>query len=236
MAPPRWPGGDAPTPAEAGALQAAWRERVIQRTTWRRLATVAGADVSVRGDRARAAVCVLSFPELAEIERSVAECEVRFPYVPGLLGFREVPCLLEAFGRLSLRPDAVLVDGQGRAHPRRFGVACHLGVELDLPAVGVAKSRLVGEHREPGARRGSRTRLVHEGEVIGAVLRTRAGVRPLFVSVGHRVDLEGAVRLVLATAKGFRLPEPIRAAHRAAGESETDPAGGLAERRSRREE
>ncbi len=219
MPPPRWPAGTDPTPRQAIALQAAWREGVIPRTTWRRLATVAGADVSIRGDRARAAVCVLSLPGLEEVERAVVEAAVRFPYVPGLLGFREVPCLLEAFARLQCRPDAVLVDGQGLAHPRRFGVACHLGVALDLPAVGVGKSLLVGRHREPGQRRGSRARLVHQGEVIGAVLRTRDGVKPVYVSIGHRFDLESAVRLVLSTGRGLRLPEPIRAAHRAAGES-----------------
>ena len=181
--------------------------------------TVAGVDIGIRGDTARGAVVVLSWPGLEELESVVAEQPVRFPYVPGLLGFREVPCLLEAFERLKTRPDVALVDGQGLAHPRRFGVACHLGVVLDLPTVGVGKSRLVGEHREPGPRRGARVRLLHEGEVIGAVVRTRDGVKPLYVSIGHRVDLDTAVRLVLRSARRFRLPEPIRAAHLAASGS-----------------
>jgi deoxyribonuclease V len=152
------------------------------------------------------------------VERSTAERAVEFPYVPGLLGFREVPCLLEAFEGLRRVPDLILVDGHGIAHPRRFGVATHLGLELGLPTVGCGKSRLVGEHREPGLRRGSRTRLVERGEVIGSCLRTRDGVRPVYVSVGHRVDLESAVRLVLRATGRYRLPEPIRAAHRTAGE------------------
>ena len=136
--PPRWPAQDAPTPREAMALQDALRGRVVRRWSGRAPRTVAGADVSVRGERARAAVCVLAWPGLEVLERALAQERVRFPYVPGLLGFREVPCLLRAFARLARRPDVVLVDGQGLAHPRRFGVACHLGVELDLPTVSTA--------------------------------------------------------------------------------------------------
>jgi deoxyribonuclease V len=213
---PRWPRHDAPTPTEAAALQDRWRERVLRERTFGEPRTVAGVDTGIRGERARGAVVVLSWPELQEVDRAVAEQPVRFPYVPGLLGFREVPCLLEAFERLRALPDVALVDGQGLAHPRRFGVACHLGVALDLPTVGVGKSRLVGAHREPGQRRGSRVRLVHDGEVIGVVLRTREGVKPVYVSIGHRVDLDTAVRLVLRSTRRFRLPEPIRAAHHAA--------------------
>jgi len=189
---------------------------VLCETTFGEPGSVAGVDIGIQGQRARGAVVVLAWPGLEEIERAVAEQPVSFPYVPGLLGFREVPCLIEAFERLRTRPDVALVDGQGRAHPRRFGLACHLGVALDLPTVGVGKSRLVGQHREPGTRRGSRAQLVHQGEVIGAVVRTRDGVKPVYVSIGHRVDLETAVRLVLQSTTRFRLPEPIRAAHRAA--------------------
>jgi deoxyribonuclease V len=138
---------------------------------------------------------------------------VRFPYVPGYLSFREVPPLLAAFEGLERPPDLVLVDGHGRAHPRRFGIACHLGVLLDLPTVGCAKSRLVGAHREPGPRRGATTRLVDGDEVIGVVLRTRPGAKPVYVSVGHRVSLSRARSLVLRLAPRYRLPEPIRAAH-----------------------
>jgi deoxyribonuclease V len=133
--------------------------------------------------------------------------------VPGYLSFREIPPLLEAFAGLSEPPDLVVADGQGRAHPRRFGLASHLGVLLDLPTIGCAKSRLVGEHREPGPRRGAATQLRHEGEVIGTVLRTQDGVKPVYVSVGHRVTLAAARRQVLALAPRHRLPEPVRAAH-----------------------
>jgi len=213
---PRWPTHGAPSPREAAALQAAWSARVVRRTTFGVPRTIAGVDIGIQGDRARGAVVVFSWPELVELERSVVEQPVRIPYVPGLLGFREVPCLVEAFESLSSQPDVALVDGHGLAHPRRFGVATHLGVQLDLPTIGVGKSLLVGEHRALGERRGSRVRLLHDGEVIGTVLRTRVGVRPVIVSIGHRVDLATAVRLVLRCTHCFRLPEPIRAAHRAA--------------------
>jgi len=133
--------------------------------------------------------------------------------VPGLLSFREAPALLEAFAMLETEPHAVLIDGQGLAHPRRFGVACHLGVWLNRPCVGCAKSRLIGTHRAPALAAGSRRALRDGGEVIGTVLRTRTGVQPLFVSVGHRIDLGSAVALVLRCCRGYRLPEPTRQAH-----------------------
>jgi deoxyribonuclease V len=176
---------------------------------------VAGADVSYdRGSPVLfAAVVVLDPTSLEVIESAGVEGRARFPYVPGYLSFREIPPLLEAFARLSAPPDLVVCDGQGRAHPRRFGLASHLGVLLDLPTIGCAKSRLVGEHREPGPRRGASTRLRHEGEVIGTVLRTQDGVKPVYVSVGHRVTLDAARRQILALAPRHRLPEPVRAAH-----------------------
>lgn len=178
--------------------------------------TVAGVDVGVKGARARAAVCTFSWPELEPIESATAERAVEFPYVPGLLGFREVPCIVDAMERLRSTPDLLIVDGHGRAHPRRFGVATHLGLVLDLSALACAKSLLAGEYREPGPRRGASTRLVLESEVVGRAVRTREGVKPVFVSIGHRIDLDAAVRIVLRATRGFRLPEPIRAAHRAA--------------------
>ena len=179
------------------------------------LRLVAGADVSY--DRSSpalyAAVVVLDAEslEVAEVARATRRAE--FPYVPGYLSFRELPPLLAAFERLRLRPDLVLCDGHGRAHPRRFGLACHLGIALDLPTIGCAKSRLVGEHREPGARRGAHAALRDGPEVIGEVLRTRVGVAPVYISVGHRVNLATARRLVLRLTPRFRIPEPIRAAH-----------------------
>lgn len=221
---PRWPTRGAPSPREAAALQAAWSARVIRRRTFENPRVVAGVDVGVKDDVVRAAVCLLSFPGLEPLEQALHAEPVTFPYVPGLLGFREVPCIVRAFERLATTPDVCLVDGHGLSHPRRFGVATHLGVELDLPTIGVAKTRLVGEHREPGPRRGASTRLVHrpkggEPELVGRVVRTRAGVAPVFVSIGHRVDLESAVRLTLRCTPRFRLPEPIRAAHRLAAEA-----------------
>ncbi len=200
---------------EARALQEQLCSRVREVELPRRLRRVAGADVSYdRGSPVLfAAVVVLDPTTWAVLESAGVEARARFPYVPGYLSFREIPPLLEAFARLSERPDLVICDGQGRAHPRRFGLASHLGVYLDLPTIGCAKSRLVGEHREPGPRRGASAQLRHEGEVVGTVLRTQDGVKPVYVSVGHRVTLAAARRGVLALAPRHRLPEPIRAAH-----------------------
>jgi deoxyribonuclease V len=216
---PRWPEKDAPTPREAAALQQSWRERVVRTPTFdpARLHWIAGVDVSVKQERARAAACLFRYPELELVETATAELAVVFPYVPGLLGFREVPALSAAIARLGRVPELLLVDGQGLAHPRRFGVATHLGVELDLPSIGCAKSVLVGEFREPAARRGSRALMRHEGEVIGCALRTRAGVKPIYISIGHRIDLDTAVRIALSCSPRFRLPEPIRCADHLAG-------------------
>ncbi len=204
------------SPREAVVLQRELASRVVRANAFGELATIAGVDTSIRNERVHAAICVFAFPRLELLETRTSIRPVEFPYVPGLLAFREIPALLEAFAKLSERPDFLLVDGHGLAHPRRFGIACHLGVELDLPAIGCGKSLLVGKHREPAERRGSRTRLCHQGEVIGAVLRTRTGVRPVYVSIGHKVDLATAVKLLLACTKGFRLPEPVRAADQAA--------------------
>lgn len=210
-----------PTPREAVALQRELAGRVIRETTGGPPETIGGVDISVRDGKARAAIVVASYPGLEPIESATAVRPVEFPYVPGLLGFRELPSILDAYERLARKltagVDLFMVDGHGLAHPRRFGIACQLGVELDRPAIGCAKSLLVGEYREPGLRRGSSTRLRHRGEVIGRVLRTRDGVRPVFVSIGHRVDLDTATRIVLRCARRYRLPEPTRAADRAAG-------------------
>jgi deoxyribonuclease V len=204
------------TPREAVALQRllAPRVEVVDRLP-RPLRRVAGVDVSYRksGDLFHAAVVVLAFPDLTPLEEAAASDRVAFPYVPGLLSFRELPVLLDAFRQLTIVPDAILVDGQGIAHPRRFGLASHLGLWLDLPTVGCAKSRLCGEHLPPGSRRGDRVPLWLEGEEVGAVLTTRDGVKPLYVSPGHKIDVEAAVRLVLACGGGYRLPEPTRLAH-----------------------
>ena len=161
-----------------------------------------------------AAVVVLDVESLRVVEVAAVRARARFPYVPGYLSFREIPPLLDAFAKLEAVPDLIVCDGQGRAHPRRFGLACHLGVLLDRPTFGCAKSRLIGEYREPGPRRGAHTRLCDGREVIGEVVRTRSFVKPVFVSVGHRISLETARRTALRLAPRYRLPEPVRAAHR----------------------
>jgi deoxyribonuclease V len=180
---------------------------------------VAGADCALSRDGREvvAFVVVLELPGLAEVARASGRAPARFPYVPGLLSFREAPALLEAFARLPATPDAVLFDGQGYAHPRRLGLASHLGLWLGVPTVGCAKSRLTGHADEPGPRRGSYRSLRDGGETIGRVVRTRDGVKPLYVSPGHLCDVPGAMRLTLRAGGGYRLPEPTRIADREVG-------------------
>jgi deoxyribonuclease V len=180
---------------------------------------VAGVDISVNrfAKTGTAAVVVLRYPELEIVEISTVTERVEFPYVPGLLTFREAPLSLAAFEKLAVTPDLVIVDGQGIAHPRRIGLASHLGLCLGLPTIGCAKSRLTGEYEEPGNKAGSYAELTDSGEVIGAALRTRAGVKPVYVSIGHMIDLPSAIKRVLACCRGYRLPEPTRLAHMAAG-------------------
>ena len=210
------------TPRAAIAVQQRLRSRVVRRGRPRHVRTVAGADVGFErgGAIARAALAVLSFPGLELVDYAVARRPARFPYVPGLLSFREMPALLAALARLRVRPDLVLCDGQGLAHPRRFGIACHLGVTCGIPSIGVAKSRLIGEHREPLQRRGAWVPMRDKGETVGAVLRSRAGTRPVFVSIGHRVSLPVAVHYVMACTTRHRLPETTRWAHRLASGDE----------------
>jgi len=180
------------------------------------LKTVAGIDVGIKDGLARAAVVVLRLPQLELIEQACAERPATFPYVPGLLSFREAPAILDALATLTHIPDVLIFDGQGYAHPRRMGIATHIGVLLDHPAIGCAKSRLCGTYQEPGLDRGSRTWLRDGEETIGAVVRTRTRVKPVFVSVGHRVSLLAAIDTVLRCGGGYRLPEPTRRAHRVA--------------------
>jgi deoxyribonuclease V len=211
-----------PTDAtEAIALQKLLAGRVIADDRLGVVRYVAGLDVGPEagGAGVRAAVAVLSFPDLRMADQVVARRPASFPYIPGLLSFREIPVLLDALDRLGQRPDLLLCDGQGLAHPRRFGLACHLGVLTDIPAIGVAKSLLVGEHAPLPRRRGAWRPLIHKDEVIGAALRTRTGVAPVYVSIGHRVSLGTAIKYVLACAPNYRLPETTRAAHRLASGS-----------------
>lgn len=202
------------TPAEARAVQARLAPLVVREDRLGPLKRVAGVDVGFEdsGQITRAVVSVLSWPDLVPVEDAVARRPTSFPYVPGLLSFRELPAVLEALERLSALPDLLLCDGQGIAHPRRLGIAAHLGVLTDLPAIGVGKTRLIGAHDEVPSARGAWSALRDGDEVIGAVLRTRAGVRPVYVSIGHRVSLETAIELVLQAAPRYRLPEPIRRA------------------------
>jgi len=205
------------SPTEAKEIQRQLRQRVLIEPPGRESRLVAGVDVSVKGGWGRAAVVMCSYPRPTPIQTTTAEMQITFPYVPGLLAFREGPVVLMALEQVEGRPDVLMFDAQGLAHPRRMGLATHLGVLLDMPTVGCAKSRLCGTYVEPGEQKGSWTPLLDGSEVIGAVVRTRDGVRPVFVSVGHRMDLETAVALVLGCATRYRLPEPTRWAHRAAG-------------------
>ena len=208
----RWP----TTPTAARALQEALAGRVASEDRLGPVRHVAGVDVAFAegGATTVGAVAVLTYPGLELVDRAQARRRTRFPYVPGLLSFREIPAILAALGKLRITPDLLLCDGQGFAHPRRFGLACHLGVLLNTPSIGVAKSRLIGCHAKPEPDRGSWMPLCAGGEVIGAVLRTRARTSPVYVSIGHRISLPSAIAYVLACAPRYRLPETTRMADR----------------------
>jgi deoxyribonuclease V len=209
------------TPAEARALQERLSGQAELRDRLGVPALVAGIDVGFEdhGRMTRAAVAVLGLADLQLVESALARRPTAFPYVPGLLSFREIPAVLEALAALACSPDLLLADGQGLAHPRRFGLACHLGWLVDTPTIGVAKSRLLGEFAPPPDQRGAWAPLLDRGEIVGAAVRTRRGVKPVFVSPGHRVDVASAVRLTLACTDRYRLPEPSRAAHQLASGS-----------------
>lgn len=204
------------TPREAVELQKELRARVrIAPLGGRRVETVAGADISFNkfSETVYAGIVVLRLPSLEVVEEVGVVSETRFPYVPGLLSFRESPSVLEAWSKLKIEPDAVMFDGQGIAHPRRVGIASHVGLIINRPTLGCAKSILVGKYEEPPAARGGWTPLVHQGETIGAALRTKNNVQPVYVSPGHLIDLEGAIDLTLRCDGGYRQPEPTRRAH-----------------------
>lgn len=205
---------------EARELQLSLSHRIVRTNHGLSPRTIAGVDVSVSrfSKLGRAAVVVLSYPGMEVIDLAVAEDKISFPYVPGLLSFREVPVIMKAWDKLTARPDLVIVDGQGIAHPRRFGIASHLGILLDTPSIGCAKSRLTGDYGPVPAKPGSHSLLLDEGELIGAVLRTRQNVKPVFVSIGHKMALPDCISWVLKCCRGMRLPEPTRLAHIAAGQ------------------
>ncbi|ADE16562.1 Deoxyribonuclease V [Nitrosococcus halophilus Nc 4] len=209
------------SPQEAVALQRRLAAQVITEDRLDQIHSVAGVDVGFeeQGKITRAAVVVLRLADLSLVEQAVARQPTRFPYIPGLLSFRECPAVLAALEKLTVMPDLLLCDGQGVAHPRRFGIACHLGVLTDLPSIGVAKTRLVGQHGPVPDERGGWIPLVDKGETVGAVLRTRTGVNPIFISVGHRISLVTALHYVMVCTTRYRLPETTRAADKLASGS-----------------
>ena len=204
------------TPAEARQTQEALRSRVIGEDKFGEIKTVGGVDLGFRQNIARASVVALNYPDLELIDGVVVESPVPFPYISGLLSFRELPPLLKAFDKIKTAPDLILADGQGIAHPRRFGLASHLGLVLDTPTIGCAKSRLWGQHKEPKNEVGAVEYLYDKAEIIGAAVRTRLNVRPVYVSVGHRISLSSAIWYTLSCCRKYRLPETTRHAHRAA--------------------
>jgi deoxyribonuclease V len=208
------------TPEDAVALQKELRGEVVadRPIDLHTVRLVAGVDVSVKNEQSQAAVVVATFPEFEVIETVRVQRPTPFPYIPGLLSFREGPVLEEAFERLKAEPDVFLFDGMGIAHPRRCGIACHLGLWLERPTIGCGKTLLTGRYRDLGAEKGSAVPLIHRGETIGVALRTRTGTNPMFISPGHLADIPTAAELVLRCAPKYRLPEPIRLAHNAAGQ------------------
>jgi deoxyribonuclease V len=206
------------SPQEAARVQAALRQRLVLAWDGRPVNSVAGVDVSISPETARCAIVLLRFPELSPLEGVVAETPLVFPYIPGLLAFREGPAVLAAWEKLNRKPDLLMFDGQGIAHPRGVGIAAQMGLWLERPAIGVAKSRLYGQHAEPGPQRGEYAYLLGKGkQVIGAVVRTKDNVKPLYLSPGHLIDVEHSVEFTLACDRGYRLPETTRWAHRVAG-------------------
>jgi deoxyribonuclease V len=207
------------TTAQAREIQLELAPQVAQVGSVTSPRLIGGVDISVNRwtGTGKGAAVVLSYPDLEIVETKVVTDSIEFPYVPGLLSFREAPLILAALERITVTPDLIMVDGQGMAHPRRMGLASHLGLFLGVPTIGCAKSRLCGECEDPGSEAGSRTELLDNGEVIGSALRTKAGVKPVYVSIGHMIDLPSAMRWVLACCRGYRLPEPTRLAHQAAG-------------------
>lgn len=205
------------SPKEAIAVQKSLLARLVTHNELTELQTVAGVDMSTAGERAHAAIVVLRFPDLQPLETAQADLPLTFPYIPGLLAFREGPAVLAAAERLEIEPDLFIFDGQGLAHPRRMGIASHMGVILDKPSIGCAKSLLCGQHGQVGPNVGDYSEIYHQGEIIGAALRTREGVKPVYISIGHKIDLITAIDCILRCSGGYRLPEPTRWAHKVAG-------------------
>jgi deoxyribonuclease V len=213
-------------PAEGSRIQNELRERVVLQNDFSRVDLVAGADMSIdkSSNEGFAGVIVYTFPGLNEVERRHAHRKLTFPYIPGLLAFREAPVLLGAFAKLENEPDVIIFDGQGIAHQRGLGIATHMGLVLDKPTIGCAKSRLVGSFEEPGNEVGDHSALVFHGNTVGAVLRTRKNVNPIFVSQGHKIGLETCVDILLQCGDGYRIPKPTREADHFVGEIKRAPS------------
>ncbi len=206
---------DPPSAKEAFRIQKELSLRVVRTSSAKRIRTIAGVDIAicVKEKKLVCGIILFSYPDLEEIERVWTVSDEVFPYIPGLLGFREAPCVIRTFGKLRERCDMIMVDGHGLAHPRGFGLACHVGVLLDIPAIGVAKKCLYGTFSEPGLEKGERALIRgKDREVVGAALRTRDGVKPVFVSIGNRTDLDTAVMVAIECSRGLRIPEPTRLA------------------------
>jgi deoxyribonuclease V len=206
------------SPQDARRLQVKLSAHIIRENRFKTVKTVAGIDVGMKGDMLCAAIVVLNFPRLDVVAQSTATRRITFPYIPGLLSFREGPVILDALDRLGRKPDLLIFDGQGIAHPCRLGIASHIGLLTDFPSIGCAKTRLCGQYQEPDVDRGSHVPLLDHGETIGAIVRTRTNVKPVFVSIGHRVDLKTSIDYVLRCCKGYRLPETTRKPHHLAAE------------------
>jgi len=204
------------SPEQACKIQKELAGRVVKEDRFSQISTICGVDVSIRGDAAWAGCVVMSFPDLDPLDYSITSSYISFPYIPGLLSFREIPALIPAIEKLRVEPDLFLVDGQGFAHPRRFGLASHVGLLYNKPSVGCAKSKLIGTFREPGDKKGNREYLYDGEEIIGVVLRTRDNVKPLFISVGQNISINSAMEFVLKSCTRYRIPEPLRLAHQAA--------------------
>ena len=222
--PTTWP----TSPDEARRLQSVLRSHVVTSDRLGPVRYVAGLDAHEAPHESRmyAAAALLRYPDLAPVETAFAAERVTFPYVPGLLSFREAPVMLAALAKLETKPDLLFVDGQGIAHPRRLGIAAHIGLLADIPTIGAAKSRLVGHYVEPAPTRGAWSPLTVGDQIVGAALRTRASTRPIFISVGHRISLETAIVYVLACAPRYRIPEPTRVADRLSRLHRTDASPG----------
>ncbi len=205
------------TVKEAILIQEGLKDKIILKKDFSKVETVGGGDVaySKNGDRLFGAITVLSFHDMEVLDMATTDGKIPFPYVPGLLSFREGPILIKTFEKLKRRPDVMVFDGQGIAHPRRMGLASHIGLWLDFPAIGCAKTPLLKDFVSPALTKGSFEWIRHEGNKVGAVLRTKEKVKPLFVSPGHRIDLTTSIQLILESCRGFRIPEPLRRAHQA---------------------